>query len=76
MPETGSHARVACDRYVTMGMIIVGGEITAKAMFDVAKVVREVGNEIGYTSPMYGYDVNTGAISGPFTPSRPTSTRA
>ena len=55
-------SRVACETYVTMGMLIVGGEVTTKAMFDVAKVVREVGNEIGYTSLRFGFDVNTAAI--------------
>lgn len=55
-------ARVACNTYVTMGLLIVGGEITTTALFDVAKVVRELGNEIGYTSPKYGFDVNTAAI--------------
>ncbi len=55
-------SRVACECYVTMGLLNVGGEITTKAMFDVAKVVRELGNEIGYTSPKYGFDVNTAAV--------------
>ena len=31
-------------------------------MFDVARVVRELGNEIGYTGPEYGFDVNTAAV--------------
>ena len=44
-------SRVACECYVTMGMLNVGGEITTKALFDVAKVVRDLGNEIGYTAP-------------------------
>ncbi len=55
-------SRVACETYVTMGMLIVGGEITTGALFDVAGVVRDVGNEIGYSSPKYGFDVNTAAI--------------
>jgi len=55
-------SRVACECYVTMGLLNVGGEITTKAMFDVAKVVRELGKEIGYTSPKYGFDVNTAAV--------------
>jgi len=55
-------ARVACETYVTMGMLIVGGEITTTALFDVARVVRDLGNEIGYTSPEYGFDVNTAAV--------------
>ncbi len=40
-------ARVACECYVTMGLLNVGGEITTDALFDVAKVVRDLGNEIG-----------------------------
>ena len=55
-------SRVACECYVTMGLLIVGGEITTKALFDVAKVVRDLGNEIGYTSPKFGFDVNTAAV--------------
>ena len=55
-------SRVACECYVTMGLLNVGGEITTKALFDVAHVVRELGNDIGYTSPEYGFDVNTAAV--------------
>jgi S-adenosylmethionine synthetase len=55
-------SRVACECYVTMGLLNVGGEITTKALFDVAKVVRDLGNEIGYTSPKYGFDINTAAV--------------
>ena len=55
-------SRVACETYVTMGLVNIGGEITTKALFDVAKVAREIGNEIGYVSPEYGFDVNTAAI--------------
>ena len=55
-------ARVSCQTYVTMGLLIVGGEITTQALFYVAKVVRDLGNEIGYVSPKYGFDVNTAAV--------------
>jgi S-adenosylmethionine synthetase len=55
-------SRVACNTYVTMGLILVGGEVTTKALFNVEQLVRELGNEIGYTSPRYGFDANTGAI--------------
>ncbi|HEY9646636.1 MAG TPA: methionine adenosyltransferase [Chroococcidiopsis sp.] len=55
-------SHVACETFVTMGLIIVGGEVTTNALFDVAKLVREVGNEIGYTAPVYGFDINTAAI--------------
>lgn len=55
-------SHVACECYVTMGLVNVGGEITTKALFDVTQVVRKLGNEIGYTSPKYGFDINTAAI--------------
>jgi S-adenosylmethionine synthetase len=55
-------SRVACNTYVTMGLLLVGGEITTEALFDISKVVRDIGNEIGYTSPKYGFDVNTAAV--------------
>lgn len=55
-------ARVACETYVTMGALIVGGEITTDAVFDVAKIARAVGNEIGYSSHEFGFDINTAAI--------------
>lgn len=64
-------SRVACNTYVTMGMMIIGGEITTKAMFNVDAMVRKLGNEIGYTSPLYGYDVNTGVILRAFHPQSP-----
>ena len=57
-----SMARVACECYVTMGMLIVGGEVTTHALFDVAQLARQVGTRIGYTSPKYGFDVNTAAV--------------
>jgi S-adenosylmethionine synthetase len=55
-------SRVACECCVTMGLVAVMGEVTTNALFDVAKVVRELGNEIGYTAPKYGFDVNTAAV--------------
>ena len=64
-------SRVACNTYVTMGMMIIGGEITTKAMFNVDGLVRKLGNEIGYTSSLYGYDVNAGAILRSFHPQSP-----
>jgi hypothetical protein len=45
-----------------MGLLNVGGEITRNALFDVAKVVRDLGNDIGYTAPKYGFDINTAAV--------------
>lgn len=55
-------SRVACEAYVTLGVMIIGGEITTRAHLDVDELVRWLGNEIGYTSTLYGYDVNTAGI--------------
>lgn len=54
--------RVACETYVTMGLVVVGGEITTKAYIDVNKLVRGVVKAIGYTHPKYGFDYHTCAI--------------
>ncbi len=55
-------ARVACETYVTMGLLIVGGEITTNAYVDMQKLGREVIREIGYTHLKYGFDYQTCAI--------------
>jgi len=55
-------SRVACETYVTMGLLIVGGEITTNAYIDIQKLARNVIKEIGYTHPKYGFDYETCAI--------------
>ena len=55
-------SRVACETYVTMGLLIVGGEITTNAYVDIQKLARNVIKEIGYTHPKYGFDYETCAI--------------
>lgn len=55
-------SRVACETYVTMGLLIVGGEITTDAYIDIQKMARKVIKEIGYTHPKYGFDYETCAI--------------
>jgi S-adenosylmethionine synthetase len=64
-------SRVACNTLVTMGMMVIAGEITTKALFNVDAMVRKLGNEIGYSSPLYGYDVNAGVILRGFHPQSP-----
>ena len=55
-------SRVACETYVTMGLLIVGGEITTNAYIDIQKLARGVIKDIGYTHPQYGFDYHTCAI--------------
>ncbi|MCX7926807.1 MAG: methionine adenosyltransferase [Candidatus Omnitrophica bacterium] len=54
--------RVACETYVTMGLLIIGGEITTHAYVDIHKLARDIIRDIGYTHPKYGFDYHTCAI--------------
>ena len=54
--------RVACETYVTMGLLIIGGEITTNAYVDIHKICRTLLKDIGYTHPKYGFDYHTCAI--------------
>lgn len=67
--DPASH--VACNTYLTLGLIIAGGEVTSRAQFNVDELVRQVGNQIGYTSPAYGFDVNTCTIMQAIHPQSP-----
>jgi S-adenosylmethionine synthetase len=54
--------RVACETYVTHGLIIVGGEITTTAWADIADIARSTVKDVGYNSPKYGFDYHTCAV--------------
>jgi len=56
------NGRVACETFVTAGMLIVGGEITTTGFVDVQRVVREIIKNIGYDNPKLGFDYKTCAI--------------
>jgi len=55
-----SNAKVACETFVTTGLVVIGGEIkcndTAKAKVDVQKIAREVISRIGYNKSEYQFD--------------------
>ncbi len=50
------NARVACETFVTTGLVLVGGEITTNAYIEVPDIVRETVKRIGYTSADYKFD--------------------
>jgi S-adenosylmethionine synthetase len=50
------NARVACETFVTTGLVVVGGEVTTKAYIDIEKVVRNTIKNIGYTKAEYKFD--------------------
>lgn len=54
--------RVACETFVSVGLVIVGGEITTTAWVDLQKLVRNLLTEIGYTDTKYGLSANNCAI--------------
>lgn len=56
------YGRVACETYVTLGLLIVGGEITTTGFVDVHNLTRELLKNIGYTHPKYGFDYHTCAV--------------
>jgi S-adenosylmethionine synthetase len=56
------NGRVACETFVTMGLLMVGGEITTTAYVDIHKLAREIISQIGYNHPKYGFDYHTCAI--------------
>jgi len=56
------NGRVACETFVTTGMIVVGGEITTDTYVDIPKVARQTVADIGYTRAKYGFDAETCAV--------------
>ena len=56
------YGRVACETYVTMGLLIVGGEITTTGFVDVHNLTRNMLKNIGYVHPKYGFDYHTCAV--------------
>ena len=57
--EQDPMSRVACETYITTGLVLVMGEITTNAYVDIQKIVRETIREIGYDRAKYGFDCDT-----------------
>lgn len=56
------NARVACETFVTTGLVLVGGEVTTKAYVEVQDVVRATVKKIGYTSADYKFDAESCSV--------------
>ncbi len=60
--QNDPYARVACETFISTGLVIVGGEITCETYVDIPDIVRETVKEIGYTNPHYGFDYESCAV--------------
>ncbi len=55
-------SRVACESFITVGLVIVGGEMTTEGWVDVQDLVRTLIRDIGYTDAKYGFNWATCGI--------------
>ena len=55
-------ARVACETFVSPGMVIVGGEITTSTYVNIQQVARKAIKDIGYDKPEFGFNYKDCAI--------------
>jgi len=51
--------RVACETFVTTGLVVVGGEISTNAYLDIEQIVRTTIRNIGYTKAEYKFDAES-----------------
>ena len=54
-----ANARVAIETLLTRGLAVVAGEVTVDGYVDVARIVRNTVNEVGYTDTALGFDGDT-----------------
>jgi S-adenosylmethionine synthetase len=57
--EQDPNSRVACETFTTTGLVVVGGEITTKAVVNYRDIVRDTLRDIGYTSGDMGIDADS-----------------
>jgi S-adenosylmethionine synthetase len=56
------HGRVACETLVNTGLVVVSGEISTTATFDVQDIARETIRQIGYTDAALGFSADSCAV--------------
>ncbi|GJQ63231.1 MAG: S-adenosylmethionine synthase [Melioribacteraceae bacterium] len=55
-------SRVACETFVTTGLVLVGGEISTNAYVEIPEIVRETVRRIGYTKADYKFDADSCSV--------------
>ena len=56
------NARVACETICTTGLVMVCGEISTNANYNIQQIVRNTVEEIGYTRGKFGFDAENLAV--------------
>lgn len=56
------YGRVAVETLLTTGLVIIAGEVTTNAAFNVPDIARSVIKNVGYTNSEYGFDSETCGI--------------
>lgn len=62
MLQQDPESRVACETFVTTGLVMIMGEVTTRASVDVSEIARQTIREIGYDRAKYGFDADTCAV--------------
>ncbi|MDA3811888.1 MAG: methionine adenosyltransferase [Spirochaetaceae bacterium] len=60
--EQDPESRVACETFVSTGMVLVGGEITTEGYIDIIQTAKNTLRDIGYTNPEFGIDAHSCAV--------------
>ena len=55
-------ARVACETLIKTGVVVLGGEISSKAVLDIEEIVRKTIIDIGYSDSSIGFDGNSCSV--------------
>ena len=55
-------SRVAVETLLTRGLAVIAGEVTTQGYVEIADVVRDTINEVGYTKTDYGFDGDTTGV--------------
>lgn len=62
MLKDDPNSRVACETFVTTGLVLVAGEITTDCYVDIPSLVRKTIRSIGYTRAKFGFDCDTCSV--------------
>ena len=57
-----THARVACESFVTTGQVVIMGEVRSEVYIDLQTIARNTIKKIGYTKAEYQFDGNSCGI--------------